>query len=257
MISSHSTSTSENRKAERVPTELRAVVQVKESPDESWKEVTKVTTVSRNGAGFTLSRKCHVGRLITLVLPLPLDLRAYDMNEELYPVMGVVQSCYEATVDGETVYNIGVGFVGKNIPESFKANPRQNYRISGKGKDGLWNITESDLTFKQRKHARYWQAMKITVSLIHRDTRSITKVEAVTKDIGTNGASVRCSLDAKVGDRVKFACRDYNFYTIAVIRNRKAAKGSMPTLHLEFIDNEFPMDKIMFGKPPPGPAGKG
>ena len=82
-MSSTNTITSENRRVPRVSTELKTIVQVKESLEESWKEITAVTTVSRNGAGFTLSRKCEVGRLVSLVLPMPDELRAYNRSEEL------------------------------------------------------------------------------------------------------------------------------------------------------------------------------
>ena len=60
----------DGRTQKRVPTELQTIVQVKEADGETWKEVVRVTTVSRNGAGFSLTRPCVVGRLITLVLPL-------------------------------------------------------------------------------------------------------------------------------------------------------------------------------------------
>ncbi|MBK7513224.1 MAG: hypothetical protein IPI76_13290 [Chloracidobacterium sp.] len=48
----------EKRTAERVINPTRTLVQVKEADDVNWKEITNVTTVSRNGAGFTLSRRC-------------------------------------------------------------------------------------------------------------------------------------------------------------------------------------------------------
>src|SRR5436190_20232585 len=103
----------EHRIEDRVPTILRTIVQVKERDGKIWKEVTQVTTVSRNGAGFTLPRTVAVGRLLTLVMPLAPELRPYDQEAEVYPVMGIVQYSNASTVNGETVYHVGVGFVGK------------------------------------------------------------------------------------------------------------------------------------------------
>lgn len=235
----------ENRTEERVPTILRTIVQVKERDGETWKEVTEVTTVSRNGAGFTLPRPVVVGRLLTLVMPLSAELRAYDHNAEVYPVMGIVQYCNASTVDGQAVYHVGVGFVGKQIPESFKADPEQSYRINGMTKEGLWEITEADSQFKNRKQPRYWVSMGIVISLLQRAEQSIAKEETFTQNIGAGGASVACRLAAKVGDKVKVAVKELDFYAIAVVRNRQTGEDETPTLHLEFIDIKFPIEKII------------
>jgi hypothetical protein len=238
----------ENRRVDRVPTELKTIVQVKEGDDETWKEVTKVTTVSRNGAGFSLPRPCKVGRLVTLVMPLDPDLRAYDEDRELYPVMAIVQYCNQGMVDGEPVYHVGVGFVGKQIPESFKADPTQSYRICGMKKDGLWEIAEADSQFKNRKQPRYWLSLPVTISLLQKAEQAVSREETVTKNIGSGGASVACNLMAGVGDKVKFACKELDFYALARVRNRKIQKNETPTLHLEFIDDEFPIEKVIASK---------
>jgi len=180
----------EHRRLERSPAELKTIVQVKESENETWKEVTRVTTVSRNGAGFSLPRPVKVGRLVTLVMPLDPDLRAYDEDKELYPVMGLVQYCNQGMVDGENVYHVGVGFVGKNIPDSFKADPTQNYRIVGMKKDGLWEISEADSQFTHRKPPRYWISLPDTISLLQKAEQPIAREETYTKNIGAGGVSV-------------------------------------------------------------------
>jgi hypothetical protein len=239
----------EHRKGKRVAPELKTIVQVRESEDESWKEMTKVLTVSRNGAGLQLTRPCVVGRLISLVMPLDPDLRAYDKKAEVYPVMSIVQYCNASTIDGETVYHVGVGFVGKKMPDSYKADPTQSYRISGMKKDGLWEITEAELQFKNRKQPRYWISVRVLVSLLQRGNGSGAKEETYTKNVCAGGVSVGCSLDAEIGDKVKFACKDLDFYSMALVRNRKLNKDGV-TLHLEFIDNEFPVEEVIASRLP-------
>ena len=235
----------EHRTIDRAEAELQTIVQVKESQQEAWKEVTKVLTVSKNGAGFSLMRPCVVGRLVTLVLPLDPELRAYDKKKELYPVMALVQYCNPTTVDGQTLYHVGVGFVGKKIPESFKADPTQSYRISGMKQDGLWSISEAESQFKNRRQPRYWMALPVTVSLLRKADNSGAKEETITKNISANGISTVCSLEANVGEKVKVACKDLNFYSLAIVRNRKTINGEMATLHLEFVDNEFPIEEVV------------
>lgn len=239
------TAVADGRTAERVPTELQTIVQVREDDGEVWKEVVKVTTVSRNGAGFSLSRPCVVGRLITLVMPLDPELRAYDHDREVYPVMGIVQHCNPATVDGAKVYHVGAGFIGKNVPESFKTDPTQNYRIAGMTTDGLWRVTETESQFKKRRQPRYWIGIPATVSLLKKAENSGAKEETYTINIAAGGVSVVCRLAASVGEKVKFACPSANFYAVAIVRNRKQPKGELPTLHLEFVDAQFPVERVV------------
>ena len=59
-VNNHIQTEPEHRHGNRNAAELKTIVQVKESEHESWKEVTKVMTVSRNGAGFRCLR--HDGR---------------------------------------------------------------------------------------------------------------------------------------------------------------------------------------------------
>ena len=238
----------ENRLAGRTITDLKTIVQVKDSDDTVWKEITKVTTVSRNGAGFMLKRECVVGRLVTLVMPMPAELRAYDQYDDLYPVMGLVQYCNEAKVDGEPMFNVGVGFIGKQKPDSYKNNPLQSYRIIGMSSDGLWQVTEAESQHQPRKNARFWVPIEVTISLIKKDKSKKYKENVVTQNISASGASVPCSLDAGVGDRVKVACKAQDFYGLAVVRNRKSIVGEPDVLNLEFIDERFPIEKILFNQ---------
>ncbi len=247
MSSSNVTKAADDRRSHRLSTDLKSIVQVKESPDESWKEVVAISTISKNGAGFSLSRQVEVGRLVSLVLPMPVEFRAYDENAELYPVLGLVQHVSKTTIDGKILYQVGVGLVGKEVPESFKSSPKQNYRFSGVAANGLWTITEANSQFKERKNPRFWKAIEVTVSQLKRGRDDAAKVKARSKDISASGLSVACDLDVEIGEKVKIAIKSYDFYAIAEVRNRKVSKhGKDVTLHLQFVDDEFPMYKMHF-----------
>ncbi len=234
------TSHAEARTTPRVASELRTIVQIREHDGTIWKEVTKVNTVSRNGAGFALSRECPVGRLVTLLMPMPAELRAYDHSAEIYPILGIVQHCNKVTIGNETVYHVGVALIGKQMPVSFMNDPTQSYRISGMSDEGLWQVTEAEMQFKTRRHPRYSAAVEVVISLIQKHDRA-KKQYALTLNVGASGAAVHCSLPAKVGDKVKFACKSFNFYAIAVVRHRTVKERDTPILHLEFIDSQFPI----------------
>ena len=228
----------------RLAIDLEAIVQAKEPNGTGWKEMATVTTVSRNGAGFASPQACTVGRLVTLVLQMPPELRVYDKKKELYPVLGLVQYCNPSRMQGEECYDIGVAFVGKKAPISHERNPSQQYRITGMAKNGLWNIAEAGTTFKPRRFPRYSMSLQVGVSLLQRETRSVVKNTATTRDISIGGASLRCKLDASVGDKVKVACEKLDFYSLAIVRNREDAENDETLLRLEFLDNEFPVDKL-------------
>ncbi len=238
------------RSQPRLAIDLEAIIQAKDTDGNNWKEMATVTTISRNGAGFSSPQPCSVGRLVGMVLQMPRDLRVYDRKKDLYPVLGLVQYCNPSRVPGEDVYDIGVAFVGKNPPESHERNPSQQYRITGMEKNGLWSITEADGTFKPRRYPRYSMSLQFMVSLLQRETRSVVKNTATTRDVSIGGASLKCDLDAKVGDKVKVACEKLDFYSIATVRNCESTETDENLLRVEFLENEFPVDKLHLAKEP-------
>ncbi|MEO7539903.1 MAG: PilZ domain-containing protein [Pyrinomonadaceae bacterium] len=244
MSKTSSKSETEHRTSERAATDIQAIIQFKESSDETWKEVTNLSSISKSGCSFELTRPCPVGRLVTIVTPLPEGLRAYDDKEPLYPVIGLIQHCYEVTAEGETLYRLGAAFVGKSFPDSYKADPLQNYHICGTNPTGLWRITESGKKFQVRNASRFWITMDVTITWIQTEKRSHSKEETVTMNISATGASVLSSLNVKVGDRLKFASKKHDFYTIGIVRNRRDRTDKLPIIHLEFIDRRFPVEKL-------------
>jgi hypothetical protein len=185
-----------------------------------------------------------VGRLVKLTTAMPTELRAFDHDEKLYTVVGLIQYCNPMeSAEGE-LYNIGVAFAGKDFPESYFDNPAQSYRISGNNPSGMWTVSEAQTAFTNRRHARFRAHLDVTISLIKKNRGAARQREdTVTHDISTNGACVVCSLDVEVGERVKFACKEHNFYAIAIVRNR-AVRNNRITLHLEFVESAYPVKKI-------------
>lgn len=240
-----SNNSEEKRGTDRVDLNLKAIVQIKDGPDETFKEVTQITTVSRNGAGFSLSRPCPIGRLVTIVLPMPEEYRVYDKGEELYPVLGVVQNCYKSMSKGTEVFHYGVAFIGKSIPDSFKSDPTQNYRIEGMREDGMWRVVEAGTQFKTRKHQRIWERIEVTITLLDQRTKTALKEVTFTQNVGAKGTAVESKLNAKIGDKIKFQCKELDFFSLAVVRNRKENKNKPTTLHLEFTDGLLPIEKVI------------
>ena len=102
---------------------MYAVVKVRESKEDSWKETADVISSSSTGAGLYINRECQVGRLVSLMFPLEPHLRSYDHDKELYRVWGLVQHCHMLPAENEAGYHVGVAFIGKHSPESYRQDP--------------------------------------------------------------------------------------------------------------------------------------
>jgi hypothetical protein len=210
----------------------------------SWKEIADLLTHTSAGATFYMPRKSQVGRLVSMMLPLPAHLRLFDHDKEYYRVWGLVQHCQKAKLDEDDSYHLGVAFIGKTPPESYDANPEQNYCISGMNEDGFWTVTKSESDYKARKDMRYWESIGLYLALINEKKETINGERTTTENISRSGAAVFSKLDLNAGDRVKFISEAYDFSGLAVVCNKKLGKDGKTRLHLNFVENSFPIETI-------------
>ncbi len=234
-------------KKQKVETEdltLLAVVKSKDADNKAWKEVADVLSYTAGGAGFHIERECKVGTLVSLMLALPTHLRCHDHDKELYRVWGLVQFCQPLKDGDREGYHVGVAFIGKNPPPSYYDNPEQSYRIRGMNEDGLWNIEEAKGSFQTRKHLRYWTEIELYLALVDGKRDKIRGEKTRTENISKSGAAVFTNLDVGVGDRVKFISERFDFSGLAVVCNRQEGKDKKRRLHLQFVENQFPVDLL-------------
>ena len=227
-----------------VSTQLFAVVRVKESNGDTWKDTADIVSISSTGAGFYIDRDCQAGRLVAMVIPLEPHLRCYDQEKELYAVFGLVQHCHKVKSAGASRYHVGVAFIGKRTPESYREDPTQSYRICGMNENGLWKIMEAGNDFKPRRDHRFYQSIKHYLAVIDAKKTAIAGERATTENISRSGAAVITTLDVHVGDRVKFISEEYDFSGVAVVCNRKSSPDGRARVNLQFVENAFPVEKI-------------
>jgi hypothetical protein len=223
---------------------LLTVVKSKDPEGKPWKEVGDVLSYTAGGAGFFVERECKVGCLVSLMLALPVYLRCYDHEKELYRVWGLVQFCQPMKDGDREGFHVGVAFIGKRAPESYHENPDQSYRIRGMDEDGLWRIEEAKTAFKTRRHLRYWTEVDLYLALIDGNRDSISGERTITENISKSGAAVFTTLDVGVGDRVKFISERFDFSGLAVVCNKQSGKDKKTRLHLNFVENQFPIDRL-------------
>jgi hypothetical protein len=222
-----------------------AVIKTRETPVLMSTESVDVVSASHSGVGFYAQKECYVGQLISLMMPMPVELRRYDHDKKLYKIWGLVQHC--SPLKGDVGLHIGVAFIGRNAPQSYGDRPMTSYRVSGVGTDGFWIIDESETPFKTRKHSRFWNTTEVFITAINSDGQEYATERTVTENISESGASIFSNLLLDVGDRIRITNAEHEFTSTAMVRNRQAGKDRRPRLHIEFVDATFPVAQLSGG----------
>jgi len=233
------------QKADLSSMSLYAVVKAKGKGDRQWKEVADLISVSPTGSSFNLPRSCDVGTLVSLMIALPAHMRCYDHDKEFYNVWGLVQHCETVTADDPPTFHVGVAFIGKHPPDSYRADATQHYRISGVDDDGMWSVEESKTPFKKRSDVRFWKPIELYLALIDTKEGATGGERTVAENVSRSGAAVFTTLNVGIGDRVKFISEEYDFSGLAVVCNRQVGDDERTRLHLRFVENTFPIEILM------------
>ena len=244
--------TKEDRRIKRISLALPTRIESKVNGSLGWDEITRLNDVSAFGAAFNLHRPIKRGRLLCMTIPLPRQLRCYDYLEPQYRVWALVRRCIaiDEKADSET-YAIGVAFIGKNPPSSYKENPARLYEITHKDEENLWQVTEavenpdeSNLPRDCRRHSRLQIPVGITLETVDENGNAFASEMTVTENISLSGTCVFTSLKAEVGSFVRVISDQYDVSIIGIVRGKRLGKDSIPRLHIEFIDRFFPLDGI-------------
>ncbi len=222
-----------------------AAIKVKESQDSFWKEIVDVETFTASGAAIHVRRECAVGTLISLKIALPAHLRYHDHDRQLYRIWGLVQHCQKLSgQNGSGGYYVGVVFISGEPPKSYSENPGRTFRICGMDHSGLWCVEAAGAEFRARKDMRYWTEIGLYLALLNNKKEPIAGERTVTENISSGGASVLTEMQISVGDKVKFISAEYDFSGLAVVCDRRERKEGKASLHLQFVDAKFPVDKL-------------
>ena len=214
------------------------------SGKKEWECHAELTSFSATGASVRSSRACKAGTLVHLELPLPAYLRCYDHDLPIYGVWGLVQYSQTADEKNGASHHVGLAFIGKEPPAEYVAAADQRFAICGMNGEGLWKVKPETGEFTVRKEIRYWNNFELYLSQINADRRAVNGARAVTENISKSGAAVVSTLDVNVGDRVKFISTQFDFSGLAVVCERKELGEDRSKLHLKFIENGFPIEKI-------------
>lgn len=229
---------------ERLALHLPVRVQGRDTPTFEWTEITRLANVTPFGAGFTLKHPTERGRLLYMTIPMPRQLRVFDYVEDQYRIWAIVRYMKTAIVDDQTIFNVGVAFIGKRAPASYETEPWKRYDINAnvfqaltKAEDILMPFTSAD----QRVYTRHNIAVDMRIELIDSDGNVTESEHTVTEDISSKGATLFTTLQIPQGRFIRLRSEQYGVTAHAAIRSRSTGANGVPRIHVEFIDREWPL----------------
>ncbi len=233
----------DSRMIQRFTLQLPARIIGKEADHEAWQEITHIQDVSAYGAAFNLQHSVNKGQLLDLTSPIPQKLRCYDYFETNYKIWTLVRRV-EKLPDGD-MFAVGIAFIGKTPPPSYLKNPSKLYEISERKNNGLWDVIEAEKeeeSSDNRKDSRLQIPINVIIERYDDKGNLIESESAITENISFRGASVFSTLKLSVGSFVRLNCPSYNASILAIVHYTRLGQDGFPRLHLEFIDQRFPLD---------------
>lgn len=239
------------RLRERVPLSIPVRVHCRESAEHEWVEMSRLLDVTPFGARFPITHATEPGRLLHLTMPMPRQLRCFDHVEDTYRVWALVRNVSSAPPLANQLLrlHVGVAFIGKRPPSSFATEPGKRYEIARSVADAaVWRLQEdadkmvSNLsTSDQRIDTRHNIPIGVVMQVIDPNGAIVSTENSVTENISRRGAAVMTTMNLEDGRFVRLISDEYRVTVLAAVRGRRLGSDGVLRLHLEFIDQEWPL----------------
>jgi hypothetical protein len=242
-----------NEKSRRIRERLSLALLVRvegKDPEARWNEVTRLIDVTPFGARFRVRRPTEPGRLLYLTLAMPRQLRCFDHVEDHYRVWSLARSVRTLQSGGDepVKYEVGVAFIGKRPPASYANDPTRRYNIALDVTDsGLWMLRETERDRGSsgedlREETRHHIPFGVTVEMFGEDGKVSKSESTVTENISPRGASVLTTLDVAPGRFLRLTSSQYGLSVLAAVRALRRGADGIMRLHMEFVDQRWPLE---------------
>lgn len=238
---------------ERLELKLPVRVYCRESLDQDWIEMSRLTDVSPFGARFAIGRPVETGRLLHLTLPMPRQLRCYDHVEDQYRIWSLVRHTHALplkTEEGLPRFDIGVAFTGKRAPASYEIDPALRYEVAASPTEaGLWSLQEQP----EREHVpsedprpdtRHNIPIEVLLEVFDEKGQVEAAEKTVTENISRRGAAIFTTFNVARGRFVRLTSSQYSISVLAVVRAYRLGPDRIPRLHLEFMGQQWPLEGV-------------
>jgi hypothetical protein len=243
------------RLRERIKLAAPVRVTCREPDAGEWSEVTRLDDVTPFGASFTLTRPVEAGRLLHLVMPLPRQLRCFDHIEDQYRVWGLARRVRalmpEDPVKGTLLrFGVGVGFIGKHPPQSYREDPSRLYDVSDLSPESrLWAVREREGDEgggrpERSEQTRLQLAVRVEVEVFDEKGRVCERETTITENLSQRGAAVLTSLRVERGRFVRLTDVETGMSLAAVVRATRTGADRIPRLHVAFFDRAWPLEGL-------------
>jgi hypothetical protein len=236
------------RVRERIKLALPVRVHCRETAQHEWTEMSRLVDVTPFGASFSLTRPTERGRLLHLTLPMPRQLRCFDHIEDQYRVWALIcRVSVRPDFAGEARYEVGVAFTGKHPPASYVRDPSTLYEAESiSSEDNLWRLKEVERkTAPQRSElTRLQMALNVRLEVFDSEGHVTAAEQTVTENISRRGAAVWTTLKVERGRFVRLTSTETGLAVVAAVRAARTGPDGIPRLHLEFIDQQWPLEGI-------------
>lgn len=233
----------QKRIRERLDLQIPVRVVCRETREFEWMEVTRLQNVTPFGARFTLKRPTEKGRILHMTIPMPRQLRVFDHAEDQYRVWALVRYIKGKVVEKNRIFEVGVAFIGKRPPASYQNEPWKRYEISSSSFQQMATAEEVQPipTADQRVHTRHVIPVDLLLEIVDEKGEVVESEPTVTENISRKGATIFTSLQVPIGRFVRVTSAQYGLSVFAAIRSRSTGADGIPRIHVEFIDQEWPL----------------
>jgi hypothetical protein len=240
---------------ERLELKLPVRIYCRESLDQEWVEMSRLMDVTPFGTRFVLGRPVEIGRLLHLTLPMPRQLRCFDHVEDQYRIWSLVRhTIVQPPGAGATLprFDVGVAFIGKRPPASYDLDPTTRYTVAASPTEaGLWSLQEqSDETANHlpssepRPETRHNIPVEVVLEVFDEKGKVFATENTVTENISRRGAALFTTFNMARGRFVRLTSAQYQISVLAVVRANRTGADKITRLHVEFMDQQWPLEGI-------------
>jgi len=240
---------------ERLELQLPVRVYCRESLDQEWVEMSRLSDVTPFGTRFVIGHPVEIGRLLHLTLPMPRQLRCFDHVEDQYRVWALIRHTSvhpSQTSDTLPRFDVGVAFIGKRAPASYDLDPTTRYWVAASPTEaGLWSLQEQsedtaglDPSSDRRPDTRHHIPVEVVLEAFDEKGKVSATEQTVTENISRRGAAVFTTLNLARGRFVRVTSAQYQISVLAVVRANRAGADKVARLHVEFLGQQWPLEGI-------------
>ena len=168
--------------------------------------------------------------------------------EDQYRVWALVR--YARTLapkDGVPIFEVGVAFVGKWSPKSYLEDPSQRFDIANSVTAAKTLSEEADemlgpmRSISDREYTRHNIPVDMVLETLDEKGAVSSSESTVSENISSKGATIFTTMEVPIGRFIRLTSPQSQITVYAAVRARSTGADGIARIHVEFIDQEWPL----------------